>query len=769
MKKKKYMALLIGLLITAFSAQAQSINFAEALQKSLYFYDAEKSGPGITGGRLQWRGDSETTDSHVPLVSKPKGTLENGVVLSQSFINKYRDILDPDGDGGVDLHGGMHDAGDHVKFGLPQSYTAATLLWGLYEFEQSFIDINEYDHMIDIVKWFTDYFLRSAFFDQSGNLIAFGYQVGEGDTDHNYWGVPELQDVELYPRPAYFATAETPASDQCAGASAALTIMSMVYHKIDPAYADRCLATAKALYDFAVRYRGLGYAGSFYQSMYDDDELSWAAVWLYEATGDTRYYDDIGAVDSQGNFTGYMGKIITAPGDTWQNIWVHCWDAVWGGAFVKLATLFPDNEQFDYFARWNIEFWSNGMVPHEDPNDTSYVFYTPGGYAMLNTWGSARYNCAAQLCGLIYGKHRNRRDMAQWSKNQMSYIMGDNPMGRSYIVGYGDDYARHPHHRAAHGSTTNNLLDPPEHRHILWGALVGGPDSSDKHVDATDDYIYNEVAIDYNAGLVGALAGLYHYFGRDENHMPLADFPPPEEITGEHSLKAKIVQENNQRSQVTIQVFGQLFIPPFFETRLKSRYFFDISEMVEVGQSIDDVSADVMYDECDFRFKTPVKLSGPFPWDETKNIYYVEMDWAGIDIYGSREYQVALIAEQGPEWKSYWNGANDYSQKGLGEDLAPTDYITLYLGNKLISGIEPPGQGVSPEPTPTLSPGLIGDVDNSGKVNIVDALLIAQYYVGLTRDINVSKADVNCDNAINIVDALLVAQFYVGITSSLLC
>jgi len=29
----------------------------------------------------------------------------------------------------VDVHGGFHDAGDHVRFGLPQSYTAGTLGW----------------------------------------------------------------------------------------------------------------------------------------------------------------------------------------------------------------------------------------------------------------------------------------------------------------------------------------------------------------------------------------------------------------------------------------------------------------------------------------------------------------------------------------------------------------------------------------------------------------------------------------------------------------
>ncbi|MBN2738197.1 MAG: family 43 glycosylhydrolase [Spirochaetales bacterium] len=61
----------------------------------------------------------------------------------------------------------------------------------------------------------------------------------------------------------------------------------------------------------------------------------------------------------------------------------------------------------------------------------------------------------------------------------------------------------------------------------------------------------------------------------------------------------------------------------------------------------------------------------------------------------------------------------------------------------------------------------LGDANDDGTVNIVDALLIAQHYVGLATSgtfIEVN-ADVNCDNTINIVDALLVAQFYVGLIS----
>ncbi|MBN1696734.1 MAG: dockerin type I repeat-containing protein [Spirochaetales bacterium] len=62
-----------------------------------------------------------------------------------------------------------------------------------------------------------------------------------------------------------------------------------------------------------------------------------------------------------------------------------------------------------------------------------------------------------------------------------------------------------------------------------------------------------------------------------------------------------------------------------------------------------------------------------------------------------------------------------------------------------------------------------GDANGDGDVTIVDALIIARYYVGNTDEIDLDQSDVNCDGAVNIVDALRVAQYYVGLLSGLVC
>jgi hypothetical protein len=52
----------------------------------------------------------------------------------------------------------------------------------------------------------------------------------------------------------------------------------------------------------------------------------------------------------------------------------------------------------------------------------------------------------------------------------------------------------------------------------------------------------------------------------------------------------------------------------------------------------------------------------------------------------------------------------------------------------------------------------------------VDALLVAQYYVGLNPSGFVAAyADVNCSGTVDIVDALLVAQYYVGLVTGFQC
>jgi serpin B len=59
---------------------------------------------------------------------------------------------------------------------------------------------------------------------------------------------------------------------------------------------------------------------------------------------------------------------------------------------------------------------------------------------------------------------------------------------------------------------------------------------------------------------------------------------------------------------------------------------------------------------------------------------------------------------------------------------------------------------------------VLGDVNDDTVINIIDALMVAQYYVGLNvQGFLEEAADVNNSGNINIIDALLIAQLYVEI------
>ena len=105
---------------------------------------------------------------------------------------------------------------------------------------------------------------------------------------------------------------------------------------------------------------------------------------------------------------------------------------------------------------------------------------------------------------------------------QINYILGDNPKGMSYMVGYGEKYPQRIHHR---GSSLPSLQQKSEpfgcgdafqsyyytsepNPNILIGAVVGGPNHEDEFYDDRDNYAQSEPATYINAPLVGSLASL---------------------------------------------------------------------------------------------------------------------------------------------------------------------------------------------------------------------------------------------------------------------
>jgi len=109
----------------------------------------------------------------------------------------------------------------------------------------------------------------------------------------------------------------------------------------------------------------------------------------------------------------------------------------------------------------------------------------------------------------------------------VDYLLGDNPLRMSYMVGYGPKFPRRIHHRgsslpcvASHpakiqchqGFAIMNSQSP--NPNFLVGAVVGGPDQHDRFPDERSDYEQSEPATYINSPLVGALAYFAHAYGQ---------------------------------------------------------------------------------------------------------------------------------------------------------------------------------------------------------------------------------------------------------------
>ncbi len=760
-------------------------DFARALQYSMFMYDANMCGDQVDENTLYtWRGDCHTYDSQVPLIPMPDSE-SAGTNLSQDFIDKYKDVLDPDGDGYVDVSGGMHDAGDHVKFGMPENYSAAALGWGYYEFRDSYVSLGQDEHIETILRYFNDYLMKCTFRDASGTVIAHCYQVGDGDIDHDFWNSPE---VDSMVRPAFFLTADKPQTDYVVSAAGSLALNYLNFKDTDPDYAEKSLDYAKALWQFAndnpkeLSDNADGPKG-YYRSEKWVDDYCWAAAWLFLCTEDVSY------LEVSAEYVDYY-----APSG-----WCFCWNDMWSGANTMWAVINQQYPEIGLVDMVRAAQGKNQYVYDDFWDEVEKCFpvwqnlETAGGYAFLNQWGSARYNTAMQLIALVYDKYNNNGqpgEYSDWAKSQMEYIMGDNPLGRSYIVGYNENSVKYPHHRAASGLT--KCEDPDEHRYVLYGALAGGPDGSDNHIDITSDYIYNEVTIDYNAAFVGACAGLYAFYGTEDMAVT-TDFPPTPSYSAENGggngywVEACAIDDpQTTGAGVTkVSVMVMTDATKILESTTV-RYYFNSSEMTNpMGMSCSE-----LYDQAATE-AAPADgiISGPYKYDKLDDTYYFEITWDGYNIANSgKKYQFTI----GTYYGDIWDPSNDWSYQdltvfdddsafhGTGNEVK-TDYICVYTNGELIGGIEPDGTTVQPEET-TTSPDeitettttttivpsdiLYGDANDNGDVEVADAVFILQ---GISDPSNEEfaftsdgKAQANCyapdTTGVDAEDALTIQQ-----------
>lgn len=229
------------------------------------------------------------------------------------------------------------------------------------------------------------------------------------------------------------------------------------------------------------------------------------------------------------------------------------------------------------------------------------------------------------------------------------------------------------------------MSEPNYHRHVLYGALVGGPDASDGYSDTVNDYCKNEVACDYNAGFTGALAKMYKKYGG----QTLKNFGAVEQVGEEMYVEYRTNATGNDFTEIKAMVYNKSGWPARVADNLELRYFVDLSE---VDPSAVTVS---------MNYNDGAKFGGIYEWNKEKNIYYVSIDFSGVKIYpgGQSEYKKEVQFRMSAPG---WNPDNDPSYKELkgsnGSSLVKAVSVGLYEGKTLVFGTEPDGKAVNTKP-----------------------------------------------------------------------
>jgi hypothetical protein len=480
MLKKTFLAsfAIFGLFVTNGYADLNDDDYVEAAWMTTRFFGAQRSGQG------------------------PNWVLD-GTNNPTSFTgDKYN---------GKDVSGGWFDCGDHVMYGQSQGYASYVLALSFAEFTKGFYDLytgdytdykaskdytrkggkpNDVRDLLEELRYEADFWVKAAI--DENNFVTV---KGNGNQDHMKWVTAgamtklgtgdggEPREITGNANDAY-----TPGM-----AAAMLAVMARV--DPDESAREKYLKAAKTAFAYAKKHKGVTNSQGFYESSWWngiwEDGPFLAATELYRTTKDESYkteakkfYDEI---DFDKNSFSRFSYSDASPLSNILGEYVFDFHprSDFSGSVGYLDKMYL--EQTD----------SKGIYNKETGGPGKFSTRTPSGGAFLYA---------------LYSKFSGDNSYDEAIEKNIAYLLGDNSNKKSYVVGYSRNGANpptRPHHRGYYGNEdpgrdVNGAGSPPEKNKLL-GGMIAGDFTSGNHNGSTADWQVNEVCVDLNAPLVGAL------------------------------------------------------------------------------------------------------------------------------------------------------------------------------------------------------------------------------------------------------------------------
>ncbi|GJN16203.1 hypothetical protein PR202_gb03166 [Eleusine coracana subsp. coracana] len=183
--------------------------------------------------------------------------------------------------------------------------------------------------------------------------------------------------------------------------------------------------------------------------------MLWAALWLHRATGRPEFLDY--AVEMADEFGG-TGWAITE----------FSWDVKYAGLQILAAKLLlegnhrPEHQLKLEQYKSKAEHYLCACLGKNDAAGNN-VNRTAGGMLYVRQWNNMQYVTNAAFLLTVYSRYLTSSffklhcaagpaqvdELAALARAQADYVLGNNPTGVSYMVGYSRRFPRRVHHRAA--------------------------------------------------------------------------------------------------------------------------------------------------------------------------------------------------------------------------------------------------------------------------------------------------------------------------------
>ena len=398
--------------------------------------------------------------------------------------------------------GGWHDAGDYGRYVVNSGITCGTLLWAWEMYPRALRSLDlaipklsqgkaKLPDYLEEVLWNLNWMLELQ--EPDGGVF-------HKQTSARFCAFIMPQDDHLVSE--VIGTDAPPYKSTCATAdvAAVMAIAARCYAEFDTALAARFRTAAEKAWQWAMAHPNVPFdnpksitTGS-YADPHCSDELAWASAELWRTTGEPQYEKAfLNSLPSD-------RSTLTIEAPSWATVasmacWTYALASRPGDAGVKETIREKTRETAQrLIAQGRSNGYANTLVTED------YL------------WGSNSVAGNQSLLLLMTDHFQPDSEAVSTALNNMHYLFGRNCFGVSWVTGVGTRPFMHPHHRP---SVADGIVAP-------WpGLLSGGPNRRPGDaiarklpsappmrmwIDHDQAYSMNEIAINWNAPLVFALA-----------------------------------------------------------------------------------------------------------------------------------------------------------------------------------------------------------------------------------------------------------------------